>query len=89
MSGGAVAVAVLGMALGVGITGCLAREIRRRRADAEPDEIMSMATTRSVARALPHSPEDSIAAEFERGYRALTAYLSQQARSGGSSPSAD
>ena len=27
MSGGAVAVTVLGMALGVGITGCLAREI--------------------------------------------------------------
>ena len=48
-----------------------------------------MAMTRSVVRALPHSPQDPIAAEFERGYQALTAYLSQQARSGGSSPSAD
>ena len=89
MSGSAVAVAVLGMALGVGITGCLAREIRRRREVVQPDEIMPMAVTRPATRALPSSPQDSIATEFERGFRALTAYLSEQARSGGSSPSAD
>ena len=88
MSGGAVAVAVLGIALGVGITGCMAREIRRRRAAAEAaeaDEIMLMGATRPVRQASPSTHDESIAAEFERGYRALTAYLSQQARSGGSS----
>ncbi|MGZ4620234.1 MAG: hypothetical protein ACXV3F_16380 [Frankiaceae bacterium] len=89
MSGGAVAVAVLGIALGVGITGCMAREIRRRRAAAETDEIMLMGATRPVRQVSPSTHDESIAAEFERGYRALTAYLSQQARSGGSSQSAD
>ena len=56
MSGGAVAVAVLGMALGVGITGCMAREIRRRRAAAEPDEIMPMGATRPVEAGLAVHP---------------------------------
>ncbi len=89
MSGGAMAVAVLGMALSAGIASCLAREIRRHRATDPNEEIMPVEAGPSVARASAAAEKDPIAAEFERGYRALTAYLSEQARSGGSSQSAE
>jgi hypothetical protein len=91
MSGGAVAAVVFGVALGVGISSLLALDVRRRRADraAEHDASLPTGLTGAPAQAVPYVQEDAVAAEFERGYHALLAYLRHEARPDGSSQSAD
>ena len=99
MSGGAVAAVVLGVALGVGISSLLALDVRRRRADraAQHDASLPTGLTGAPAQAVPYIQEDAVpyvqedavAAEFERGYHALLAYLRHDARPDGSSQSAD